>query len=633
MSTAWGREAAGAPASVPIATIARYKVGGNSPEAMSGCVVSVHLAGNSDMSAIVVDASALRRRRLTVRRATAADRRTIYAIRHDVYARELGQHACNAASELTDGLDEFNEYLVVGSGTAIAGFLSITPPGGRYSLDKYLPRSEWPFAVDDGLYELRLLTVIAADRSGPVAMLLMHAARRYLEERVAGRVMAIGRREVLDLYLKIGSQRHGATIRSGAVEYELLSTPLSDIVRSVARFDNTLERLSRRVDWRLECAFADAPAGPPSAPPACFHGGAFFEAIGPGFESLDRRRRVINADVLDAWFPPAPGVLDTLKQHLEWTLRTSPPTDCSGLLAEIARARHVPLESLVPGAGSSDLLFRACLRWLTRESRVLLLDPTYGEYAHVLERVVKCRVDRLLLRRELDYAVDVDELSQRLQLGYDLAIIVDPNNPTGQYVPRAELQAVLSAAPRSTRIWVDEAYLEYVGAGESLEQFAAASENVVVCKSMSKVYALSGARVAYLCGPQGIIRDLRSITPPWVVGLPAQISGVMALRDPGYYERRYAQTRMLRDHLAEGLRELGLFVRPGAANFVLCRRPRGTTHELLARCCEQRLFLREVSSMMSRPESGLFRVAVKDPKTNARILAILRAAREAASEQ
>lgn len=80
-------------------------------------------------------------------------------------------------------------------------------------------------------------------------------------------------------------------------------------------------------------------------------------------------------------------------------------------------------------------------------------------------------------------------LEARLQAGYDLAVIVNPNSPTGSYVPRRELESVLAKAPLQTRVWVDETYLEYAGEGESLEIFAARSQKVVVCKSMSKAYS------------------------------------------------------------------------------------------------------------------------------------------------
>src|SRR6266567_4724142 len=194
------------------------------------------------------------------------------------------------------------------------------------------------------------------------------------------------------------------------------------------------------------------------------------------------------------------------------------------------------------GAGSSDLIFRALRHWLTPASHALVLDPTYGEYAHVLEQVIGCALDRLTLSHRNHYAVDLGLLEAALADDYDLVVLVNPNSPTGRHVPRPEMERVLSRAPARTRVWVDETYVDYAGAGQSLEPFAANSENVIVCKSMSKVYALSGARVAYLCAGPHQLEELRAITPPWVVSLPAQVAAVRALQDQDYYAARYAET-------------------------------------------------------------------------------------------
>src|SRR3954469_10222756 len=124
-----------------------------------------------------------------------------------------------------------------------------------------------------------------------------------------------------------------------------------------------------------------------------YHGGAFFEAVGDEFDRLAAKDDVISADVLDAWFDPAPAVLEALREHLPWTLRTSPPTSCDGMRRVIARTRGVDPANVLPGAGSSDLIFLALRHWVHQDSRVLILDPMYGEYAHVLEQVIGCRVD------------------------------------------------------------------------------------------------------------------------------------------------------------------------------------------------------------------------------------------------
>jgi histidinol-phosphate/aromatic aminotransferase/cobyric acid decarboxylase-like protein/GNAT superfamily N-acetyltransferase len=547
------------------------------------------------------------------------DREAIHRIRHEVYARELGQHHVNPSGRLRDALDGWNYYLVAKLGGEIGGFISITPPGRpSYSIDKYFARETLPFAIDDKLYEVRLLTVLKPHRGRELATLLMYASLRWVEAHGGERVVAIGRREVLDLYLKGGLEPTGQSAQSGAVTYDLLHATTTALRERLREFSGLLDRLEEKTDWQLNFPFRK--------PTACFHGGAFFSAIGGHFDALERSRTIINADVLDAWFPPAPGVLATLGEHLPWLLRTSPPTGCEGLIETIADRRGVAPENILPGAGSSDLIFRALRQWLTRNSHALILDPTYGEYAHVLERVIGCTVDRLALSREDGYAVDLPRLEAALADGYDLVVLVNPNSPTGRHVPRAQLERILSRVPLRTRVWVDETYVEYAGAGESLERFAARSENVIVCKSMSKVYALSGARAAYLCAGPHQLEELRAITPPWVVSLPAQVAAVRALQDPGYYAARYVETAALRQELAMQLRALGWEVLPGIANFLLCHLPDDgpAAASIVRRCRKEGLFLRDAAVMGTRLGTHALRLAVKDAATIQRMMAILR---------
>ncbi|MGA2242172.1 MAG: histidinol-phosphate transaminase [Verrucomicrobiota bacterium] len=558
-------------------------------------------------------------RKLTVRVATDEEREAIYRLRHEVYARELDQYALQADGRLTDALDAFNLYLVATDGKDIHGFVSITPPGhGLYSVDKYLKRQELPFAVDDKLYEVRILTIPRSSRRTLLALTLMYAAFRWVESHGGTRIMAIGRHEVLSMYLRVGLKDAGRTLQAGAVTYHLLQATMPDIHEALHGIRDMLRRVETELDWKLSYPFR-TPAG-------CFHGGEFFTAVGEEFDALERSESVINADVLDAWFPPSPGITAALQKHLPWLLKTSPPTGCEGLVRVIAQARGVRPECVLPGAGSSDLIYRALRQWLRPDSRVLILDPTYGEYPHVLEGVIGCHAERLALQRDENYRLDPVHLAARLAENFDLVVLVNPNSPTSQHVGREELIHVLRYAPAATRIWVDETYVEYAGPDQSLEQFAASSENVIVCKSMSKVYALSGVRVAYLCAGPHQLEPLRPLTPPWAVSLPGQVAAVEALKDANYYALRYRETHALRTELAGALRALNWTVIPGMANFLLCHLPDNGPNAVtvIARCRERGLFLRDASAMGSQLGDRAVRIAVKDPATNRRMIEILR---------
>ena len=556
----------------------------------------------------------MRRTSAILRTSTPEDRDGIYALRHEVYAGELGQHQTNDQGRLRDPIDETNVYIVAECAGQLAGFISITPPEApRFSLEKYSSFDSAALGRSTDVFEVRLLTVRPAFRGTVVTGALMYAALRYVEAHGGSCILGMGRREVLALYRKVGLETTGPTVQSGAVHFDLMRTPTGRVrARLPAAW---VARITRDVDWRLPFPFA------PHAP--CFHGGAFFKAIGDGFDTLSRRHEIINADVLDAWYPPSPRVVSALQEHLPWLARTSPPVDCAGMLRTVARVRGVDERCLVPGGGSSALIFLALRHWLTRSSRVLLMDPTYGEYAHVLEQVIGCQVERLPLRRGEKYDLDLAEFARALSKNVDLVILVNPNSPTGRHVPGAELRRILRQAPGTTRVWVDETYVDYVGATESLEPFAASSTNVVVCKSMSKVYALSGLRAAYLCGPPHLMEELRGITPPWAVSLPAQVAAVHALNDPQYYERHYRETHDQRRGLASELSALGFDVVPGTANFLLCHLPEAgmSASVLIERCRARNLFLRDVGNM--GVEGPAFRIAVKDAATNRQMIQTL----------
>src|SRR5258705_1643968 len=195
----------------------------------------------------------------------------------------------------------------------------------------------------------------------------MYGAFRWVESHGGAQIVAFGRREILDLYLRTGLERVGFSARSGAVTYDLLHASTNAIrARVEGALAELVDRLETATDWRLFFPFRK--------PAACFHGGAFFKAIGEKFDSLANSRRIINADVLDAWFPPSARLLTALTEHLPWLLRTSPPTACEGLVEAIAEARGVAPENVLPGRGSSDLIFPTFRELLTPASRGLMLD-------------------------------------------------------------------------------------------------------------------------------------------------------------------------------------------------------------------------------------------------------------------
>ena len=552
--------------------------------------------------------------------ASNLDRQEIYKIRHLIYAKELNQHAVNPSEQLIDDLDTENKYIVAKAGNQIFGFISITTPNSKkYSVDKYFSRSDIPYAFDEYLYEIRLLTVLEKSRNSYLALGLMFAAFRWVQSHGGLHVVAICRSELVGMYRKAGLNPLSLRAVSGKVTYELAVASCEDFEGVVAKSRPVYEAIQKKIDWQLPYLYF--------APAACYHGGSFFKAIGEDLQSLTKAAQIINADVLDAWFPPSPNVVRAIRENLNFLLQTSPPTHAEGLIKVIASVRGVHEKQILPGAGSSDLIFLALPCFLNKESKVLILDPCYGEYIHVLEKVIQCQVTQFNLSREKGFVVNTTDLLQEIQKGYDMVILVNPNSPTGVHSSKQEMEEMLIQIPLSTKVWVDETYVEYVGSHESIEQFAVKTENVIVCKSMSKVYALSGVRAAYLCCSPHLIEILKQFSPPWAISLPAQAAAIAALGDGKYYDQQYATTHRLRDKLKQDLLELGVTeIINGVANFLLFYLPPHfpSKNDFIERCRQKNLYLRDVSNMGKNIGERAVRIAVKDAPTNDKMIDLIK---------
>lgn len=492
---------------------------------------------------------------MEIRLATAADREVIYRMRHDVYACELGQHdASVTGGSISDELDASNEYIVAASaGGAVVGFVSITRPPGPFSIDRYLDRAGLPAAcrIDANTYEVRLLTVPAAKRGGIIAFLLGYA----MMERVAAlggtgsRVLIMALMPRMPLYAKLGFLDSGARVSKGRADFAIMHADLTDAYRSLAAMGGARRRLADRlasaVVWRL----------PDPRAIGAHHGGASVAAMGPRLEWLLRpagagalsspHEMTVRGDVLDAWFPPAPDVLSALLRDPAFWVSASPPTDAWGVRQSVAQDAGLMPTCVFVGAGSSALIHRALGLLLPAGADVVLQSPTYSEYEHFCGGVKGCRV-RSVPR------VTADALR-----GAAVAVLVNPNNPSGEVLGRRQVLRLVDAHPQ-TLFWVDEAYIEYLGdaAERTLQHDAQTRPNLVVCRSLSKTKALSGVRAAYAVACDDIAARVRSATPPWELSAPAQIAAIAALTPASrrHYAAGLARTHRLRSDFALALR-------------------------------------------------------------------------------
>lgn len=340
---------------------------------------------------------------------------------------------------------------------------------------------------------------------------------------------------------------------------------------------------------------------------------------------MDAVGSFIPADVLDSWYSPSPKVLSVLKEHSEWAAHTSPPARGAGLKNAIAKARGLSVQNLVLGQGSSDLIFRVLPKLVQRSGPVLLPSPVYGEYFHVLKNLYQREVVRVSTEAD-GFQLCVDRLIRMAREVLPSAIIlVNPCNPTGKFVAREQLLRMLSALPPSTRLIIDETYIDYVR-NECMESEVEKFPQLVVLKSMSKVYGLSGLRVGYAVLPRSLAHELDAFTPPYVVSTMGQLAAVAALEDEAYVAAALAETKRLRERMAKKLLAIpGLRVVEGAINSLLidCRETLWSADEVVRRLGEGGIFLRLIDDQGVKARARYIRVAVMAEPENMKIVSAL----------
>ena len=157
-----------------------------------------------------------------------------------------------------------------------------------------------------------------------------------------------------------------------------------------------------------------------------------------------------------------------------------------------------------------------------------------------------------------------------------MVIVCNPNNPTGTYVPVAEIARLVEAVPSDVLIVIDEAYNEFVTAAdrEDALKLQAAHENVVVLRTFSKIYGLSGLRVGYGLGAPELRMALDKVRQPFNVNRLAQIAAVEALKHQDKVQWRREYNAAVRSAMVTQLAERGRATVPTETNFMLVEHAR-----------------------------------------------------------
>ncbi len=296
--------------------------------------------------------------------------------------------------------------------------------------------------------------------------------------------------------------------------------------------------------------------------------------------------------------------------HAARTLNRYPDRDAVALRLELADYLHqrewvqLSAEHIWVANGSNELMLQL-LQAFGGPGRVALsFAPTYSMYPEY------CRdtfteyqtVDRLP-----DFGIDrTAALHAIAEHQPDVVLLASPNNPTGTALESDTLAAILAAAPGL--VVVDEAYAEFRRPGTPTAlSLLADHPRLVVTRTMSKAFALAGARVGYLAADPVIVRSLQVVRLPYHLSAVTQAVARTALAHADSLLAQVDDLRSGRDELVQWLRDNGLEVAESDANFVLFGRfP--DRHQVWSQLLDRGVLIRETGP------DGWLRVSIGTPE-------------------
>lgn len=292
--------------------------------------------------------------------------------------------------------------------------------------------------------------------------------------------------------------------------------------------------------------------------------------------------KIIKLNTNENPYPPSPAAIEVLRNlDSEW-LRRYPDPFASEFRQAVSEALGVPVDWIIVGNGSDDLLnlvVRACAE---PRRKVVYPMPTYVLYRTLTQIQSAGNVE---IPYGEDYSLPIEEL---VAAKGAVTFIASPNSPSGHIVPTTELRQL--AVRLSGVLVVDEAYVDF--AEETALPLVKEFENVIVIRTLSKGYSLAGLRLGFGIANPKLLAGLFKVKDSYNIDAIACAVGAAAMRDQAYKTECAKKVKASRASLAVILKQLGFRLWYSQTNFLLAQPPKGNAEQIYLALKEQGILVR-----------------------------------------
>lgn len=332
------------------------------------------------------------------------------------------------------------------------------------------------------------------------------------------------------------------------------------------------------------------------------------------------------------------GLPENLKKEIFeklFVLERYPDPDYIELREKIAEKNNLNIENIIVGNGATEIIF--LFMKILSPKKVLIVSPTFGEY----ERAIKAstladdsvEINYFELKETENFVLNIKNLETELENNYDLLILCNPNNPTGQFLKLKKIEEILKICEqKNTKLFVDEAFVEFVEdwENESIINSKENKENLFVIRAFTKFFAIPGLRLGYgICFNNNLLKKMLEKKEPWSVNNIADLAGKTVLDDENYIQKTKEWIKDQKKYMYENLNKIeGLRAYKTEVNFILLKiednllKKGLDVKNLRKKMLEKGILIRDASNFIYL-DKHYFRLAIKDKLNNEKVIETL----------
>ena len=261
----------------------------------------------------------------------------------------------------------------------------------------------------------------------------------------------------------------------------------------------------------------------------------------------------------------SPRAVSAIKKNLS-RLNRYPDSAGFYLKKKLAKFWGLTAQNFVLGNGSDELIDIIIKTFVEDDQNIITADPTFLEY-----KIISGLNNRTVINVPLKYfTYDLEGISKRINKKTKLIFIANPNNPTGTYVTKYEIEDFLRKLPEDVVVVMDEAYDTFIDVDDFPRGLSYINnKNLITLKTFSKAYGLAGLRIGYAVAKPGFTKFMETARQPFNVNSLAQAAALAALDDRKFLSRTRRIILEGKEYLYRALADGGIVFVPTVANFIL----------------------------------------------------------------